>query len=110
MHRYKVVVANPVCGTTSTRQFAGDNALDVARTPGPEVPPIGFPSFQGLDSLRNGVSGKHRIAQARPPDSEKILQELRANDEIVELSASALTRCYVPGTEIGKDFNKHFIR
>jgi hypothetical protein len=80
------------------------------RTLGLEVPPIGFPSFQGLDALRNGVSGKHRIVQARPPDSEKILQELRANDDIVELSASALTRCYVPGTEMGKDFDKYLIR
>jgi hypothetical protein len=80
------------------------------RTPGLEVPPSSFPAFQGLDALRNGVSGKHRIVQARPPDSEKILQELRAIDDIVELSARALTRCYVPGTEMGKDFDEHLTR
>jgi hypothetical protein len=109
MQRYQEVVANFVYRTRTTRQFAGDNALDLARTPGPEVPPICFPFFQGLDALRNGVSGRHRIVQARLPDSDKILQELRTNDDIVELSARTLTRCYVPGTKIGKDFNKHFI-
>jgi hypothetical protein len=82
----------------------------LARTLGLEVPPSSFPSFQGLDALRNGVPGKHRIVQVRPPDSEKILQELRANDDIVELSARALTRCYVSGREMGKDFDKHLTR
>ncbi|KAI0284895.1 hypothetical protein BC826DRAFT_1053335, partial [Russula brevipes] len=103
------VVANCVYRTRSARQFAGDHTLDLARTRGPEVPPIGFPSFQGLDAVRNGVSGEHRIVQARPPDTDKILQELRANDDIVELSARALTHCYVPGTEMRKNFNKHLI-
>jgi hypothetical protein len=109
MRRYQEVVANFVYVTRTTRQIVGDNALDLERTLGLEVPPSSFPSFQGLDALRNGVSRKHRIMQVRPPNSEKILQESRANDDIVDLSARALTCCYVPGTEIGKDFNKHFI-
>jgi len=80
--------------------------LDVARTLDHlKVAPSGFPFFQSIYALTNGVTGEQRVVETCSPDTDKVSQELRMTDNIIELSARALARGYVAGTQIGKDFN-----
>jgi hypothetical protein len=48
--------------------------------------------------------------ETRSPDTDKVLQELRVNDNLIELLARALARSYVAGAQSRKYFDQHLIR
>ncbi len=76
----------------------GDHVLDVARTLDHlKVAPSDFPFFQSIYALTNGVTGEQRVVETSSPDTDKVSQELRMTDSIIELSARALARGDVAG-------------
>jgi hypothetical protein len=62
-----------------------------------KVAPSSLPFFQSFYALRNGITGEQRVMETCPPDTNKVSQELRMTDSIIELSARALARGYVAG-------------
>jgi len=101
---------NPTCRIKSTLERTGDLVLDLAGTLRLNIVPSGFPFFQSFYALRNGVNGEQWIVETRSPDMDKILEEPRMNDGIIELSTRTLACSYVAGMQIGKEFNYEFIR
>jgi hypothetical protein len=72
--------------------------LDVARTlDHRKVAPRGFLFFQSIYALTNGVTGEQQVVETCSPDMDKVLQELRMTDGIIELSARALAHGDVAG-------------
>lgn len=89
---------DPTRNIISPFERAGDPVLDLTGTLCLNIIPSGFPFFQSPYALRNGVNGEHGILEIRSPDTNKILEELRMNDGIVELSTRGPARSYVAGT------------
>ena len=88
---------NPTDRIIYPLERAGDLVLDLAGTLLLNVVPSGFPFFQSFYALRNGVNGEQGVVETRSPDADEILEELRMNDDIVELSARRPARSYVAG-------------
>jgi hypothetical protein len=90
---------NSICRCWRTRtDLVGDHVLDLARTLNHlKVAPRSFPFFQSIYALTNGVTGEHRVVETCSPDTDKVSQELRMTDSIIELSERALARGYVVG-------------
>jgi hypothetical protein len=96
---YEEVVVNSTCQCWRTRtDLVGDHVLDLTRTLNHlKVAPRSFPFFQSIYALTNGVTGEHRVVETCSPDTDKVSQELRMTDSIIELSERALARGYVVG-------------
>ncbi|SRR5216683_6709769 len=93
-YHYEEVIVN----YTRMADLAGDYVLDVAGTLDHlKVSPSSLPFFQSFYTLRNGITGEQRVMETCSPDTNKVSQELRTTDSIIELSARALARGYVAG-------------
>jgi hypothetical protein len=85
---YEEVVVNSICWSGWRTGLAGDRVLDVERTLDHlKVSPSGFPFFQSFYALTNGETGEQRVVETCSPDTDKVSQELRMTDSIIELSA-----------------------
>ena len=61
---YQKVVMNPTHSIISPREWGSDLVLGVIRPLDLNVAPSGFPFFQSIYALRNGMTGKQWVIEA----------------------------------------------
>ena len=64
VYQYQKVIVNPTRSIISPRERASDLVLDVIRPLDLKVGPSGFPFFESIYALRNGMTGEQWVIEA----------------------------------------------